>query len=394
MKKIKITLIAAWLGLLCVTSCKKDTGTTSVTTPTPTVDPCASGSAVNNGDIIPGQYIVAYNTGEVSRKAGLASVLNISARVLERNAISQTKIKNAFAGEPGGFIARLNSYEVAKLRADSAIKTIEPDRIVSLGGCFTVAEPRLITWNVNRVGYGDGRGKTAWIIDSGIDMDHPDLNVDATRSRSFISGITSPDDDNGHGTHVAGIIGALNNSIGMLGVASGATLVSLKVMGADGQGTLSSIIQALGYVNSNAAAGDVVNMSFGLDGISTTLDDQIVSTANRGIYFAIAAGNDAQLANKISPANTNGTNIYTVSAIDSLDRFASFSNYGNDVVDYAEPGVYILSTFSQGRYAYLSGTSMATPHLAGLLLLKGRNFTVSGTAKNDPDGVADPIGHY
>jgi len=394
MKKIKITLIAAWLGLLCVTSCKKDTGTTSVTTPTPTVDPCASGSAVNNGDIIPGQYIVAYNTGEVSRKAGLASILNISARVLERNAISQTKIKNAFAGEPGGFIARLNSNELAKLRADPAIKTIEPDRIVSLGGCFTVAEPRLITWNVNRVGYGDGRGKTAWIIDSGIDMDHPDLNVDATRSRSFISGITSPDDDNGHGTHVAGIIGALNNSIGVLGVASGATLVSLKVMGADGQGTLSSIIQALGYVNSNAAAGDVVNMSFGLDGISTTLDDQIVSTANRGIYFAIAAGNDAQLANKISPANTNGTNIYTVSAIDSLDRFASFSNYGNDVVDYAEPGVYILSTFSQGRYAYLSGTSMATPHLAGLLLLKGRNFTVSGTAKNDPDGVADPIGHY
>jgi len=395
MKKIKITLIAAWLVTLIISSCKKDTSTTS-TTPTPTVDPnqCVSGSAVNNGSIIAGQYIISYNTGALNRRASAADITSVSADVLERNDILQSKLIGGFAGEPGGFIAKLTDDEVAKLGADPSIKVIEPDRVVSLGGCFTIAAPSLITWNVRRVGYGDGRGKTAWILDSGIDMDHPDLNVDATKSRSFVSGITSPDDDNGHGTHVAGIIGALNNTYGVLGIASGATLISLKVMGADGQGTLSSIIQALAYVNSNASAGDVVNMSFGLDGVSPTLNDQIISTANRGIYFAIAAGNDAQLASKISPANTNGTNIYTVSAIDSLDRFARFSNYGNDVVDYAEPGVGILSTFSQGRYAYLSGTSMAAPHLAGLLLLKGRNLTVSGTAKNDPDGVADPIGHY
>ena len=78
----------------------------------------------------------------------------------------------------------------------------------------------------------------------------------------------------------------------------------------------------------------------------------------------------------------------------ALDNFASFSNYGNDVVDYAMPGVRILSTFMGGRYAYMSGTSMAAPHMAGLLLLKGRNFTISGTAKNDPDGTPDPIAHY
>lgn len=394
MKRVKIILVTAWLSLLLVTSCKKDTNTTNVTTPV--VDPgqCVTGSSVNNGSIIPGQYIVAYNAGAVSRKAGMSTIMSVSTDVLDRNDIPQTKVKAVFAGEPGGFIAQLTEDEAATLSNDPAIKIVEPDRVVALAGCFTVAEPRLITWNVNRVGYGDGRGKTAWIIDSGIDMTHPDLNVDATRSRSFVSGITSPNDENGHGTHVAGIIGALNNNFGVLGVASGATLISLKVLGADGQGTLSSIIQALAYVNSNASAGDVVNMSFGLDGISATLTDQVVNTAHRGIFIAIAAGNDAQPANKISPANANGTNIYTVSAIDSLDRFASFSNYGNDVVDYAEPGVRILSTFSQGRYAYLSGTSMAAPHLAGLLLLKGRNITTSGTAKNDPDGIPDPIGHY
>ena len=320
--------------------------------------------------------------------------MNTSEDVMERNDISSTAVLGTFAGEPGGFVAKLSDLDAAKLNADPSIKTVEPDRIISLGGCFTIAEPRLITWNINRVGYGDGRGKTAWIIDTGIDMAHPDLNADGTRSRSFIAGITSANDDNGHGTHVAGIIGAKNNSIGVLGVASGANLVALKVLDSTGTGSLSAIIQALAYVNTNASAGDVVNMSLGLEDVSPTLTEQVLNTANRGILIAIAAGNSHQEANKTSPANANGANVYTVSAIDSLDRFASFSNYGNDVVDYAQPGVNILSTYTHGRYAYMSGTSMAAPHLAGLLLLRGRNLNVSGTAKNDPDGVADPIAHY
>ena len=139
---------------------------------------------------------------------------------------------------------------------------------------------------------------------------------------------------------------------------------------------MSYIIQALAYVNSNASPGDVVNMSVGNDeGISSTLDQQVRTTAARGIFIAIAAGNEKELANKYSPGRTNAENVYTVSAIDSLDNFASFSNYGNDVVDYAAPGVRILSTFTNGRYAYMSGTSMAAPHVAGLLSVKRkRNY--------------------
>ena len=194
------------------------------------------------------------------------------------------------------------------LRHDEAIEAVEPDRIISLGSCFTVVAPRLVTWNINRIGYGNGIGKTAWIIDSGIDFDHPDLTVDQTRSKSFIEGQTSADDQNGHGTHVAGIIGAKNNTIGVLGVASGASLVALKVLDKDGEGNLSYIIQALAYINTIANAGDVVNMSVGGESGSAILDQQVKNTAARGIYFSIAAGNEGKLANLSSPARANGSN--------------------------------------------------------------------------------------
>jgi subtilisin len=386
----KKTLLGLAALSLVLYSCKKEKKET-VTDP----DECVVGNATTSGTIIAGKYIVAYNTAVVNaRGMDRGSLLSRGQSVLEANNIPVSRIQEVFGGEPGGFIATLTDAEATNLKNDISVSAVEPDRIIALATCFTVAEPRLITWNIQRVGYGNGIGKTAWIIDTGIDFDHPDLTVDATKSRSFMNGVTSADDDNGHGTHVAGIIGGKNNTIGVLGVASGATLISLKVLGADGIGTLSSIIQALAYVNQNGKAGDVVNMSLGEDVSSPTLIQQVQNTASRGIYIAIAAGNDAEPANKYSPANANGTNIYTVSAIDSTDKFASFSNYGNDVVDYAAPGVRILSTFSNGRYAYLSGTSMAAPHMAGLLLLKGNNITTSGYAVNDPDGVADPIGHY
>lgn len=355
---------------------------------------CVQQRSVQNGDTISGRYIIIYNNSVATGRMDTRQLNNFGKTILQRNRIPDVSLRSSFGGDNGGFVADLAVDEVQRLKTDNSISMIEPDRVVALGNCFTVVAPWLITWNINRVGYGDGTGKTAWIIDTGIDFAHPDLTTDAGRSRSFIAGQISATDENGHGTHVAGIIGAKNNSTGILGVASGATLVSLRVLDKNGDGALSNIVQALAYVNTNGRAGDVVNMSLGQDGISNILDQQVLNTANRGIFISIAAGNDRKPAVQFSPARVNGRNIYTVSAVDSAGKFASFSNYGNDVVDYAAPGVRILSTFLNGRYAIMSGTSMASPHVAGLLLLNGNNIRTSGNAVSDPDGVPDNIAHY
>ncbi|HEX6431104.1 MAG TPA: S8 family serine peptidase, partial [Niastella sp.] len=386
-KTITSTLV---IGLLLFAACrKKDLDSVDNTS----TDDCVVQQSSGSGTLIDGQYIVAYRTATNTSLTTTARTASFTNTLLTRNKISNTALRQTFSGATGGFVARLSATELQRLKLDTAVSLIEQDRIIAYGSCFQVVEPKLITWNVARVGYGDGTGKTAWIIDSGIDFTHPDLNADATRSKSFISGVTSAADENGHGTHVAGIIGAKNNTVGMLGVASGATLVALRVFDKDGEGLLSSIVQALSYVNSNAKAGDVVNLSLGEDEVSAILDQQVQNTAAKGIYVAIAAGNDHKPASQFSPGRANGANIYTVSAVDSLDNFASFSNYGNDAVDFAAPGVRIPSTYLNGKYAIFSGTSMAAPHVAGLLLLKGKSITSSGTAKNDPDGTADPIAH-
>jgi len=387
MQLFKITFLPV-LVLLYAGCTKKDlqTGATSENS-------CFSTSNTINGAVIDGQYIISYKSTSVTKTLSDEQLKQKTRTLILGGKVNAASIKASFASGGGGFIAALTNKQVEEIKKDSSIKTVEPDRIVALSICFTVVAPTLVTWNVNKVGYGDGRGKTAWIIDTGIDFDHPDLNVDQTRSKSFLPDVTSADDENGHGTHVAGIIGAKNNNIGVLGIAADATLVSLRVLDKDGNGTLSWIIQALSYVSANAKAGDVVNMSVGEDEVSDALDQQVQSIAAKGIFVAIAAGNDSKPADQFSPGRANGDNIFTVSAVDSLDHFASFSNYGNDAVDFAAPGVRIQSTYKDGLYAKMSGTSMATPHLAGLLLLKGRNISYSGTALNDPDGTPDKIVH-
>ena len=382
---IKITLTVTIAVVLF--ACKKSTDSESAST-----EICIVGSGIRNGVVIDSQYIVMYKPSAFDGQT--VTTLSSDDRLgvmLKRNGLTSSRIMSRFQGGRAGFIARINKEEAEKLAVDPLIEAVEQDRIIALGSCFTVAAPTLLTWNVKKTGYGDGTGKTAWVIDTGIESTHPDLNVDLSRSRSFLTGDASFEDKNGHGTHVAGIIGAKNNLFGVLGVASNATLVALKVLNGEGEGTLGTIVKALAYVNTNAKAGDVVNISLGEEESSDIFDSQVKQTAAKGIFVTIAAGNDSKPAANFSPARANAPNIYTVSAIDSLNNFASFSNYGNDAVDFAAPGVHILSTFTDKRYAYMSGTSMAAPHVAGLLLLSGKGIQIAGYAKNDPDGDPDPI---
>jgi subtilisin family serine protease len=254
--------------------------------------------------------------------------------------------------------------------------------------------PQVVPYGILRVGGPiGGSGRHAWVIDTGIDLNHPDLVV-GTGANFVLRGKNSPDDGNGHGTHVAGTIAALDNAIDVVGVAASATVHPVRVLDNSGSGTIDGVIAGVDYVAANAdpARGDAVNMSLGATGHFQSLHDAIVNTANLGIRFAVAAGNDALNASGFEPAHIDHPNVYTVSAIDNADVFAYFSNHGNPPVDFAAPGVSIVSTAKGGGVTAMSGTSMATPHVCGLLLLGVPH--ASGSALQDPDGTADPIAHY
>lgn len=337
------------------------------------------------GTPIPDQYIVVLDNS-FAKTSAVAATEMASEYNMEINAIWD--VINAFS-------AKITSDRIDALKADRRVKYIEQDQVFripdlnvdeSMGKVTAQSTP----WGITRIGgAGNGVGKTAWIIDSGIDLDHPDLTVDVARSKNYTSE-KNADDLNGHGTHCAGIVAAKNNTVGTIGVAAGATVVAVKVLNRRGSGTTTSVMNGVNYVASVAANGDAANISIG-GGISTTLDNAVIALAQKGVKVAVAAGNESQNSNNCSPARANHANIYTISAIDNADKFASFSNYANPPVDYAAPGVNILSLYKGGVTATMSGTSMAAPHVCGILLLG--NVTTSGYAINDPDGNADPIAH-
>lgn len=283
---------------------------------------------------------------------------------------------------------------------DAEIISLTPDGVVSInkgkpsGGGGSTSNPEQTSYGTTRVGGPiDGNAYTAWIIDTGIDLDHPDLNVDATRGFTAISDGGGMDDKNGHGTHVSGIIAAIDNEIGSVGVAQGATVIPVRVLNRRGSGTISGVIAGVDHVAANASIGDCVNMSLG-GSVFQPLDDAVIAASNNsGAFFAVAAGNSGDNANNYSPARANGSNVWTISAIDSNDAMPSWSNYGNPPVDFAAPGVTIFSLWKDGKTNTISGTSMATPHACAVLMLTGGLPNSSGTASNDPDGDPDLIIH-
>lgn len=300
-----------------------------------------------------------------------------------------------------GLLEKLKTVkEVVAMVQDFTIDAVD-DNVRPVTGNLAYAQTP--SWGVNFVGSGNYSGnKWAWVLDTGIDPGHPDLNINTTYATSFISGQTWAD-GKGHGTHVAGIIAARNNTIGTLGVAAGASVVPVKVLDNNGNGSWGALLNGLNYVAKYYIPGDVVNMSLGGPAPDWFTDcciwwderkqseNAIRNLGNAGVFCVIAAGNENQNANNVTPARTNGTRVYTISAMDWNRNIASFSNYANAPVDYTAPGVSILSTYKGGGYAYMDGTSMATPFVSGILLISNGVIHTNGVLNTDKDATKDPV---
>lgn len=277
----------------------------------------------------------------------------------------RAEVRYVYGSALKGYAARIAGNRLPELRRDSRVAYVERDG--------TVSATQILPWGIDRVDAdmsstraGNGSGAitnvTSYVIDTGIDSKHRDLNV--VGHVNFAGGKNA--DCNGHGTHVAGTVAARDNSADVVGVAPGAPQVGVKVLGCSGSGSTSGVIKGVDYVTANASRPAVANMSLG-GGASQALDDAVRASAASGITYALAAGNEGADACKSSPARAGaGTNngIITTAATDTLDAEPSWSNYG-PCVDIWAPGVSILSTKRGGGTTTMSGTSMAAPHVAG-----------------------------
>lgn len=347
------------------------------------------------------------------QKENKERVLRLAEKLLD---ISPRQITDVFVGGLSGFVVEDMKEEQAKRLRD---RVAEMDEFESMGPDFylyaSASAPvapspkesaallggQSVSWGTNFTGYKKYTGiYWAWIVDTGIDLDHPDLNVKKYFARSFVPGKSSANDDNGHGTHVAGIVAAKDNNFGTRGVAAGAGVVPIKVLNSKGKGKWSWILKGFNYACGNAWRHDVINLSLGGAAPSwwvfwkddrKKLESAIKNAGKYGIYVTIAAGNSNKHAKNYTPARANGKNVYTISAMDWYRRLAGFSNYGNGPVDYAAPGVAILSTYKNGGYVYLNGTSMAAPHVAGILLINKGKINTRGRVIQDKDSNKDYI---
>ncbi|TVP81285.1 MAG: peptidase S8 [Alkalicoccus sp.] len=237
-----------------------------------------------------------------------------------------------------------------------------------------------------------GSGVSVAVLDTGIEASHSDLNVQG--GESFVTGEADPfSDENGHGTHVAGTVGALDNSEGVLGVAPAADLYAVKVLGAEGGGTLDGIIAGIEWSIANDM--DVINMSLGTPTHSQAMETASSNASEAGILVIAAAGNDGTNwfgSNTINyPARYDS--VMAVGALDSNDNRASFSSVGNEL-EVMAPGADIYSTYPGNSYASLNGTSMAAPHAAGAaaLMMHNDSSLSSEDVRSTLNETADHLG--
>jgi aqualysin 1 len=296
------------------------------------------------------------------------------------------RAEHVFSAALRGFSARLTARQIAVLQDDSNVAYIEAD-----GEMHAINQ--VLPWGIDRVDAdlsstkaGDGAGAVSnvnvYVIDTGIGT-HQDLNK--VRHVNFAGG--KNDDCHGHGTHVAGTASARDNTADVVGVAPGGPLTGVKVLSCTGSGTTSGVIKGVDWVTANAVKPAVANMSLG-GGASTALDDAVRRSAASGVFYALAAGNDGANACNSSPARAGaGTDngIMTVAATNGSDQETSWSNYGS-CVDIWAPGASILSTKRGGGTTTMSGTSMASPHVAG-----GAALYLSGNASASPSTVESAL---
>ncbi|MFZ5814572.1 MAG: S8 family serine peptidase [Bacillota bacterium] len=386
MRRRKFSLLAAFLGVVLLLTAGG-------------VGAAAPGAT--GGEV--GSYIVVFRA-DVADPPGLAQQLAAAHRG-QAFAVYQHALK--------GFAFRGTAEAARALARNPNVAYVEPDGVLH-------ALAQTVPTGILRMGvpaaYHDGSADfvdvDVAVLDTGVDYDHPDLNVvkriDCTNesggppwSRTVSCVQDSGDDGNGHGTHVAGTIGALDNSDGVVGVAPGARIWAIKVLTDSGSGSFAMIVAGVDQVAANAGSIEVANMSLGGQGESQALQDAIANAVGLGVVFVVAAGNsDADIYGD-GDYSTKGDNyipasypeVMTVSALaDSNgsaggdgpdtsygpdDTLATFSNFstsvagGNPVtspgagIDVAAPGVDIRSTYKDGGYATASGTSMASPHVAG-----------------------------
>ncbi|MBV6738230.1 S8 family peptidase [Priestia megaterium] len=224
------------------------------------------------------------------------------------------------------------------------------------------------------------------IIDTGVQLNHPELAIKLWPGYNFVEGNLNPNDGNGHGTHVAGIAGALTeNSLGIAGIAPSASIIPVRALDNSGNGTLSNIANAITY--STNVGAKVINLSLGSSQGSITLENAINHAWNQGVVIVAAAGNEASNTLTYPAAYQN---VIAVASTDINDQKSDFSSYGT-WVEVSAPGSTILSTYTGSYYAYLSGTSMACPHVAGLAALLAAQGKNNVQIKNTILSTCDPV---
>jgi subtilisin len=291
-----------------------------------------------------------------------------------------------------GYSATMSPTVAEALEALPAVRWVQQDRRVSIDAQTTPTGINRANADASPTAAINGVDQRVnvdvAVIDTGADLSHPDLNINRAGAKNCSIGAVNANDLNGHGTHVSGTIGALDNAAGVVGMAPGARIWPVKVLTDAGSGLNSDVICGIDYVTANASQIEVANMSLGGAGTDDgncgntnqdAMHKAICRSVAAGITYAVAAGNDSENAANSTPAAYD--EVITVSALadfnglpgggapstcrsDVDDTFASFSNFGSDV-DIIAPGVCINSTWMLGGYNTISGTSMASPHVAG-----------------------------